>query len=120
MFLISNEETKYGSKDFTDLYYENDHLYILKRNSHKIMKYNLKDRKEIKTVSFGHTQKVHLREIYNTGEAYGLAEGLAMTSDTIYIGVDNNKSKITDKAQKAFGVKGSYSSIIIYKRPTGF
>jgi len=120
MFLISNEETKFGSKDFTDLYYENDHLYILKRNAHEITKYNLKKRKEVKTVSVGHTNKIHLREIYDTGTPYGLAEGLAMTKDTIYIGVDNNKSKISDKAQKAFGIKGSFSSIIIYKRPTGF
>lgn len=120
MFLISNKETKDGSEDFADLHFEDDHLYLLKRNSHEITKYSLKDRKEVKTVKFGNTNKIHLREIYNTGEPYGLAEGMAITKDTIYLGIDNNRNKISEKAQKAFDVSGRYSSIIIYTRPEGF
>ncbi len=120
MFLIDNSNTKHGSQDFADLYYEKDHLYLLKRNTHQITKYNLKTKKEVKTFNFGNTKGIHLREIYETGEPYGLAEGLAVTEDRIYIGIDNNKNKISSKAQKTFGIAGNFSSILIYSRPKSF
>ena len=58
--------------------------------------------------------------MYKTGEPYGLAEGLTMDQDSIYIGIDNNKNKLSKKAKKSFGLKGNFSSIIIYRRPKGF
>jgi hypothetical protein len=59
-------------------------------------------------------------ELYNTGEPYGLAEGLAMDSEMIFIAFDNNKSPLSKKASNQFKVKGRVSSILTFKRPKGF
>lgn len=120
MFMISNIEKKTGSSDFSDLHLEGNYLYLLERNEYKISKLDLKTKKIISTVNFGNTGKMHLKEIYATGEPFGLAEGLTMNKDTIYIGVDNNNSKLTPKAEEVFKLKGNFSSIILYKRPEGF
>lgn len=108
------------SPSYADIHFEKGHLYLLERNSHLITKINAKTKKVISRYQFGTTNSLHLRDIYDTGEPYGLAEGLAMDSNRIYIAVDNNKNKLTTKAQKSFKLKGNFSSLIIYKRPKGF
>lgn len=108
------------SPDYTDMYFENDFLYVLERNAHQILKIDPKTKKVIATKKFGHTDSLHLRDIYDTGEPYGLGEGLAMSDKQIFIGVDNNKNPISKKAEEAFKVKGKFSAIMIYTRPKGF
>lgn len=119
-FLFENKNTEWGSSDFADLHYENGFLYLLERNEHKISKYDLKKKKIVSSVKFGDLKGIHLRQLYKTGETYGLSEGLTMTKDQIVIGIDNNKNKISQKGQKVFKLKGNYSSIIFYKRPKNF
>jgi hypothetical protein len=118
--LFENINTKWGSADFADLHYSNGFLYLLERNAHLVTKYDLKKNKIVSSVSFGNLKNIHLRELYDTNEIFGLAEGLSMTNDQIIIGIDNNKNKISKKGQKAFETKGDFSSIIFYKRPKGF
>ncbi len=119
-FLFNNEEGPHGSNDYADLYFENGFLYMLERNNHIISKYSLKEKKIVATVSFGKLATMHMRELYDTGEPYGLAEGMTMSKDQIYIGVDNNGKPISKKGSEHYKVKGSFSSLIIYQRPKDF
>jgi len=120
MFLLENKKTKNGSLDFTDLYYESGFLYILQRNEYLISKYDLINKKIVAKLSFEKLKNLNARELYDTGEPYGLAEGLAMSEDTIYISIDNNYNKLSKKAEKLYGVSGNFSSLLLYKRPKGF
>ncbi len=119
-FLFSNKETKYGSMDYADLHYENGFLYLLERNEHLITKYDLQKKKIVTSVSFNKLDNIKLRELYDSGEIFGLAEGLTMSKERIFIGVDNNMAPLSKKSQKKYNLKGNFSSIIIYKRPKGF
>ena len=105
---------------YADIHFENGFLYLLERNVHLITKINVKTKKVVSQFKFGKTKNLHLQEIYDTGEPYGLAEGLTMDTNRIYIAVDNNKKNLTKKAQAEFKLKGNFSSILIYQRPKGF
>lgn len=120
MFLLDNSKNKNGSKDFTDLYFENDFLYILERNEYNIIKYDLKKKKIVSNLSFEKIKSGSARDLYSTGEPYGLAEGLAMSNDTIYISIDNNYHPLSKKSEKEFNLKGNFSSVLVFKRPSGF
>lgn len=119
-FLFNNEEGKYGSNDFSDLHFENGFLYLLERNSHTITKYSVKENKIVASVSFGKLASMHLRDLYNTGESFGIAEGLTMSKERIYIGVDNNGKSLSKKGSDAYKIEGNFSSLIIYQRPKDF
>lgn len=105
---------------YADIHFENGFLYLLERNAHLITKIDIKTKKIISKFKFGKTNKLHLKDIYDTGEPYGLAEGLTMDKNRIYIAVDNNKNLLTKKAQAEYKLKGNFSSIMIYQRPKGF
>lgn len=120
IFVTPGKKVGEVSPDYTDLFFENGFLYILERNFHKIDKVDPKTKKVIASFSYGHTDSLHLKKIYDTGKPYGIAEGLTMNNELIYIGIDNNKSKLSKEAQEKFGVEGNFSSILIYKRPSGF
>jgi hypothetical protein len=107
--------------DYADLYFENGFLYILERNAYKILKVDPKLKTVVDQVSYAQLgELMHMREIYETEKPFGMAEGLAMDKERIYIAIDNNQSQITPKAQKAFGIKGTFSSLVIFSRPTNF
>jgi hypothetical protein len=107
--------------DYADLYFENGFLYILERNAYKILKVDPKLKTVVAEASFAKLGDViPMSEIYETEKPFGMAEGLAMDKDRIYIAIDNNQSDITVKAQRAFGIKGKFSSLVIFTRPTNF
>lgn len=113
-------DKKQKNLDYADIHYENGFLYILERNSYQILKYSLKEKKVLSRYSFINMNSFKSNELYNTGEPYGLAEGLTMDSGVIYLAFDNNKSPLSKKASKRFKVKGQVSSILTFKRPKGF
>jgi hypothetical protein len=119
-FLFNSETGERGSNDYADLYFENGYLYLLERNNHLISKYSIKDKKIVSSVSFGKLPNMHLTELYDTGEVFGIAEGMTMSKDQIYIGLDNNGKPISKKGADTYKLKGSFSSLIIYQRPKGF
>jgi hypothetical protein len=49
-----------------------------------------------------------------------MAEALLLTSDEIWIGLDNNGLPFSDYAQKTYGLTGNSPVIIRFKRPAGF
>lgn len=120
IFQTKSEKNNKVAPSYSDIHFENGFLYILERNSHIITKLDTKTKKIISQVKYGKTNNLHLKEIYNTGEPYGLAEGLTMDKNKIYLALDNNKNKLSKKAQDTYKLKGNFSSILIYKRPKGF
>ena len=119
-FLFSDEKKKGISRSFSAIHYENENLYMLERLEHRILKYNLKLQKVISEVSFDQLKNINLKEVYKTEEKYGLVEGLSMTKNHIYLGVDNNKNPLSKKAETQYNLKGNFSSILLFKRPKGF
>lgn len=120
IFQTEVTDKKQKNLDYADLHFENDFLYILERNSYQILKYSLKNKKVISSYSFINMTNFKANELYNTGEPYGLAEGLTMNSDVIYIAFDNNKSPLSTSASKKFKISGNVSSILTFKRPKDF
>jgi len=108
------------SSDYADLYFENGFLYMLERNAYLITKYDVKAKKIVSRYSFKDLGKLSLDQLYNTGEPYGLAEGLVMSNESIYIGIDNNKKPLSKIGEKTYEIEGNPSSIITFNRPKGF
>lgn len=106
--------------DFSDLYFESNYLYILERNDHIITKLRIKDKKIISRFSFRYLKGFDLKELYDTGKPFGLAEGLAMDEQSIYITMDNNRSLISAKAKEYFGIHQEVAAILQFERPAGF
>jgi hypothetical protein len=108
------------SSDYADLYYEKGYLYALERNSYLISKIDTKTMKVIEQYSFQKLDGINLEDVYDTGEPFGIAEGLYMNSQMIYIALDNNAKPISKKASKKYDVKGNFSAILFFKRPWKF
>jgi len=102
--------------DISDLFYQNGYLYLLERNTFEIAKVNPKDFSVVARVSYYRSEK----DLYQTGEPFGLSESLAMTASEIWIGIDNNKMPLSAVAQKQYQVQGNFSSFMVFKRPAGF
>ena len=102
--------------DIADLFFQNGYLYALERNTYEIAKIDPKDFSVIGRVSYYRLEK----DLYQTGEPFGIAESLAMTKDEIWVGTDNNKSPLSGVAQKQYQIKGNFPSFMVFKRPAGF
>ncbi len=119
MFKTKDDKQKYP--DYADLHFFNGYLYILERNSYSILKFSLKENKVIQKYSFLKMDKENsAQDLYNTGEPFGLAEGIAFDETTIYISFDNNKSPLYKPIRKKYNAGKKVSSILTYKRPKGF
>lgn len=105
--------------DIADMKYENGFLYILERGLGLVTKINVKTN-EKKSLSFQHLVFKNGQRLYKNGNVeYGMAEALLLTSDEIWIGIDNNGDKVT-KYGESLGLKGNKPVIMIFKRPEGF
>jgi hypothetical protein len=105
-----------GAPDFSDLSFYNGHLYAIERNTGDIIKLDSTRLVVLDRVSYRSTES----GLYDTDEPYGLAEGLALTSKHIIIGLDNNGAPLSRTAQQKFGVADNPSAIMYFKRPRGF
>lgn len=75
-------------QDITDLQYMNRYLYTLERNQHAVCRRHFIALEDKQCWGF---DEVLLSDDYRYPDAeYGLAEGLSITDDGIYIAVDNN------------------------------
>lgn len=104
------------SSDASDLYFENGFLYVLERNNYDVTKIDAKTLQVVAHASFFKT----LKDLYSTGEPFGLAEALYMTKDVLVIGVDNNHQPLSVIAEAKFKVKGAHPGLFFFKRPNGF
>jgi hypothetical protein len=102
--------------DFSDLAFDQGHLYVLERSARQIAKVDPAGMRVVARFSYERAE----RGLYDTDPRFGLAEGLALSSDLVVLGFDNNGAQLTAAASERFGVSGNPSAIIYFKRPRGF
>ncbi len=99
-----------GNSDYSDLFYSDNKLYILERNSFLVSVFDLTSQKEIAVYDFS-----EFRGSFDTGLPYGLAEGLFVDTNkrNIYIAFDNNYSpRNKNFAQKHQILENNHSYIV--------
>ncbi len=107
------------SNDIADMKFEGGFLYLIERNGNMITKLNPDTKKVIAKLSF--KQSVNEQEGYMYEPArFGMAEALLLTKDEIWIGIDNNYLKASEKGMQVYGLEGRNPVIIRFKRPKGF
>jgi hypothetical protein len=102
--------------DFSDVLFENGFLYLIERNTYEVTKVDVARWKVVARVSYFKTEK----DLYTTGEPFGLAEALALRSGEIIIGFDNNTAPFSPMAEYYSGFKGREGALAVFKRPAGF
>lgn len=108
---------KVAGKEITptcsDAFVDNDYLYLLARESETVLKIDI-SKENAGLVDFVSFSRSGVASSYDTGEPYGLAEGLTMDRTRIYIAVDNNGKPLrTDSSD-------TRPRIFIFKRPSEF
>jgi uncharacterized protein YjiK len=104
------------NEDISDLFFVDGALYVLERYTREIVKLDPKTLKELKRVSYFFSEF----GLYQTALPFGLAEGLAIAGNRIYVAIDHNHESLSRKATEKFGVSGERGSIFVFKRPEGF
>jgi hypothetical protein len=107
------------SNDFSDAKFENGFLYLIERNGNFITKVNPKSHEVIEKVSYRETCS-HVQGKLFEPYAYGMAEGLLLTLNEIWLTLDNNHLNVSDYALKQYGMNGNSPVILKFKRPNGF
>lgn len=110
--------------DFADLAFDGGFLYALERNSFEVAKIDPKTFAVVGRVSYLKTEE----GLYDTGEPFGIAEALVLSSGQITIGLDNNGSHLSQAAQQKYRVSDhpqdkkvdGFGAILVFKRPAGF
>ncbi len=96
--------------DFAGAHVDQGMLYLLSRNEYAVLKVDPKRKQLLARVSYSHIEPM----LYETREPYGLAEGLVVHNDRIWLIFDNNgrprKGRPTDRAPV----------LIEIQRPLGF
>lgn len=110
---------KDSESDISDLKFENGFLYILERNHNLIAKMDVNTRQVVARVSYKATCSHPEGKLYGESN-YGMAEALLLTSEEIWIGLDNNGLPFTEHANKTYGLSGDHPIIIRFKRPVDF
>ncbi|MCJ8347142.1 SdiA-regulated domain-containing protein [bacterium] len=83
---VSEDGSKWMYPDFAGSHYEKGILYVLVRNRRMIVKYDLEKSEVLE-------RRIYKRfedPMYQSDEPFGLAEGLTILNDKIYIIFDNN------------------------------
>jgi hypothetical protein len=102
--------------DFSDLAFDQGHLYVLERSARQITKVDPAGMRVVARFSYERAE----RGLYDADPRFGLAEGLALSSSQVVLGFDNNGAQLPAAASERFGVLGNPSAIIYFKRPRGF
>ncbi len=108
-----------GAEDISDLWYENGFLYMLERNSYQISKLDVSNMRVIDRRSYGRTCNPSEGRLFEPSD-YGMAEALLLTSNEIWIGLDNNSVKISDHARARYQISGTNPVILIFELPPEF
>ncbi len=104
--------------DFADITFENGFLYVLERNAYEITKVDLKSKTVVGRLSFGSPK---VRTLYVTNEPFGLAEGLALSKNKIFIALDNNETEVQPSQMGSANPPKKNSSLLLtLRRPKGF
>ena len=104
------------NEDIAGLKFHNGFLYVLERNTSEVAKVNPKTWKVESRVSFFQVQK----NLYETGEPFGVAEALEIIDNKIVIGFDNNNTPLTHSSHKNYNLKGTGAIIAVFEKPKDF
>lgn len=96
--------------DYADLYFENGFLYALQRNDRIVLKIEPKEKKLVSRLDLEFKES----DYYDYKDPFGMAEGLYLSKDRIYIVLDNN-------GVARIGSSQNISSLLLeFDRPKGF
>lgn len=96
--------------DISDLYYEKGALYLLYRKKRTIIKIDPRTTRLLATLSFTELTS----SLYTSSKGYGFAEGLFMTTGTVFLLLDSNGNSFRSREG------GEHGCMIIFPRPDGF
>ncbi|PIU00430.1 MAG: hypothetical protein COT74_05745 [Bdellovibrionales bacterium CG10_big_fil_rev_8_21_14_0_10_45_34] len=105
--------------DFSDAQFENGHLYILERSAYKILKYDLKSKTVVDSVSYKEFFFESNQPLFGP-TPYALEEALFLSKEFIWIGTDNNDLKSLPWAEKRYKFSGKAPVIMKFQRPKEF
>jgi len=96
--------------DFADIHFTGGYLYAVERQTHKVLKIDLKTRRLVSYLKLDFDE----RDYYRLPKAVGLSDGLYLTDTKIYIVLDNNGLKRrSDEGNKL-------PILFEFERPKGF
>lgn len=107
------------SNDFSDAKFENGYLYLIERNGNYITKINPISHKVIEKVSYRETCSHENGKLYEPYE-FGMAEGLLLTKNEIWLTLDNNNLNASAHAIKEYGIRGNRPVILKFRRAKSF
>lgn len=96
--------------DFADLYFEAPFLYALQRNDRLVLKIDPAAKRLVAVLNLRFKET----DFYDDRSPFGMAEGLAMTKDGIFILLDNNDTPLKNRPTDASAL------LLEFKRPSGF
>jgi len=96
--------------DFADLYFEDGFLYALQRSDRTILKIAPREKRLVSKLRLDFEESLY----YEYNEPFGMAEGLFITSDRIYIVLDNNGTARIGNPQNTSPL------LLEFARPAGF
>lgn len=107
--------------DVSDMKYENHHLYLLNRGSYRVMKWDTRTEKIIDYFDYSFVMNANGEKLYSSSR-YPMAEGLGLTSDHIWVALDNNGDSFNNDnpwiEMRKFA--GENPLLICFDRPEGF
>jgi uncharacterized protein YjiK len=107
--------------DVSDMKYENQHLYFLNRGNYQIIKWDIETKEIVNHFDYSFVLNAGGEKAYS-GSRYPMAEGLILTSEHIWIALDNNGDLYNKKNPwiEMSNFAGENPLLVCFNRPKGF
>ena len=107
--------------DVSDMKYENQHLYFLNRSNFQVIKWNAETKEIIDYFDYGYVLNAGGEKAYSRSR-YPMAEGLLLTSEHIWIALDNNGDSYNKENRwiEMSNFAGENPLLVCFNRPKGF
>ncbi|HKK10197.1 MAG TPA: SdiA-regulated domain-containing protein [Bacteroidales bacterium] len=107
--------------DVSDMKYENHHLYLLNRGNYRVIKWDTSTGKIIDYFDYSFVMNANGEKLYSSSR-YPMAEGLSLTSDHIWLALDNNGDSFNNDNPwiEMSKFAGENPLLVRFNRPEGF
>lgn len=107
--------------DVSDMKFENQHLYFLNRSNFQVIKWNTETKEIIDYFDYGFVLNAGGEKAYRSSR-YPMAEGLILTSEHIWIALDNNGDSYNIKNRwiEMSNFAGENPLLVCFNRPEDF
>ncbi len=107
--------------DVSDMKYENHHLYFLNRGNFQVIKWNIKTKEIVNHFDYSFVMNAGGEKAYSSSR-YPMAEGLILTSEHIWIALDNNGDSYNKKNPwiEMSNFAGENPLLVRFNRPKDF